>query len=341
MKTGRVLFFIVLAMLAGMTAYEAAKDFFLPDLSLWQSHTITIVFSGAIAFLIGSIALGKYRQLLAFRDEAEQRLQVAHDVLEARVIARTNELSDSMQEAEMANRAKSELMANVSHELRTPLNAIIGFSSMMKDEMFGPLDGKYKEYAGDINEPGEHLLRLINDILDVAVIEAGKMELREETMNVAEVIDASLQMVHVRSDQGNIRLDKFVDDGLPALYADKRRVKQILLNLLSNAIKFTPLNGEVSITASLTPSGGHMIAIKDSGIGMNKTGVTKALSKFAQLDSGLDRKQDGTGLGLPLTLGLVESHGGQLHINSEEGKGTTVTVQFPPERTAQGQAAAL
>jgi signal transduction histidine kinase len=333
LKTGRVLVIVVAAMLVGMTLYETAKNFLLPDLSLWQSHMITISFSGVIALLIGYVTLNKYGKLLARRDQAERELRLAHDALEARVTARTAELFESMKEAELANRAKSEMMANVSHELRTPLNAIIGFSSMMTEQMFGPLDGKYLEYSTDINHSGQHLLGLINDILDVAVIEAGKLQLRDEEVNLAEIVEATLQMVNVRGDEGGIRLTSANLANFPALHADKRRLKQILLNLLSNAIKFTPPGGEVSLTAALEDDGAVTIFVTDTGIGMDEEGVHQALSKFAQVDSGLDRKQDGNGLGLPLTVGLVELHGGQLHISSSRDHGTTVSVRFPPERT--------
>ncbi len=256
----------------------------------------------------------------------------AHENISMRKEAE-NEMRDAKEHAMVANRAKSDLLANMSHELRTPLNAIIGFSSTMKSETFGPLGEKYMEYANDINISGEHLLELINDILDVSAIEAGKLELGEEELDVGNVVEATLRMVKERATEGNIHLIDNTDDGLPRLHADKRRLMQILLNLLSNAVKFTPPDGEVEITASLDDGDAHGFTVRDTGVGMDEIEIAKAMSKFGQVDSGLDRKHEGTGLGLPLTQGLVELHGGTLEIKSEKGKGTTATVRFPPERT--------
>lgn|GEM_PF-2886658 len=234
--------------------------------------------------------------------------------------------------AETANRAKSELLANMSHELRTPLNAIIGFSEIMKSESLGPLNDKYKSYSNDIHNSGAHLLELINDILDVSAIEAGKIELHEETLKVANIIDSTLRMINERSTAGDINLSSDIDKDLPMLRADKRRLKQILLNLLSNAIKFTLPDGKITLTASLDDEGRHVFTVIDTGIGMSKGEVSMAMSEFGQVDSGLDRKHEGVGLGLPLTKGLVELHGGTLEIESKKGKGTAATVRFPLER---------
>jgi len=246
---------------------------------------------------------------------------------------RTREVRSALEQAETATRAKSEFLANMSHELRTPLNAIIGFSGTMKSETFGPLGEKYKEYANDIHNSGGHLLELINDILDVSAIEVGKVELDEENLDVGKVVEATMNMVKGRATEGNIHLTSNTGDGLPMLHADKRRLMQILLNLLSNAVKFTPPDGEVALTASLDRGDAHVFTVRDTGVGMDEKELAKAMSEFSQVDSGLDRKQEGTGLGLPLTQGLVELHGGTIEIECEKGRGTTVTVRFPPERT--------
>lgn len=253
----------------------------------------------------------------------------------SRALVRQSEttLKQAKQEAENANRVKGELLANMSHELRTPLNAIIGFSSTMKHETFGPLSKKYMEYANDINISGEHLLELINDILDVSSIGAGGLELQEGTVDVGKVIESALHMVNGRAVEGNIRITSNVDKNLPMFHADKRRLIQIFLNLLSNAIKFTPPGGEVALTASLDEVDAYVFNVTDTGVGMDDEGLVKAMSEFGQVDRGIDSKHEGTGLGLPLTQGLVELHGGTLKIDTKKGEGTTVIVRFPPERT--------
>ena len=240
-------------------------------------------------------------------------------------------------EAEMkaltASRTKSDLMANMSHELRTPLNAIIGFSGFMREEMFGPVGSdKNCEYINDIHDSGQHLLGLINDILDVSAIGADALELREENVSLPDVIDAAVRLIMLRAKGGQITVTSSIDANIPQIYADERRVKQIMLNLLSNAVKFTPPGGEVSINSQLNADGSLSFIISDTGIGMNKEEAEIALSSFGQVDSGLDRKHEGTGLGLPLTKGLMELHGGTLEIKSEKGSGTQISVTFPKER---------
>jgi len=235
--------------------------------------------------------------------------------------------------AQYATRAKSEFLANMSHELRTPLNAIIGFSTMMETQLFGALDEKYISYANNINRSGEHLLELINDILDVSAIEAGKLDLDEEDLNAGKIVAATVSMIGGRANVENIILTSTIANNLPMLRADRRRIMQILLNLLSNAVKFTPADGRVEIAVSLDDQNRHVFTVIDTGIGMSPHELTKALTKFGQVDGGLNRKKDGTGLGLPLTQGLVELHGGTLKVDSKKGEGTSATVRFPQSRT--------
>ena len=240
------------------------------------------------------------------------------------------------EEAESAHRAKSELMANMSHELRTPLNAIIGFSGTIKEETFGPIgNDKYREYLDDIHYSGQHLLELINDILDASAIEAGALELHEENVSLSNVVEASVRIIRPRADKGQVTVTSSIGPEIPQIYIDKRRVMQVLLNLLSNAVNFTPEGGEVSISSWLNEDGSLAIAVGDTGIGMDEEEVKKALSAFGQVDSGLGRKHEGSGLGLPLSKGLIELHGGTLEIKSEKGHGTLVTVTFPKERVGR------
>ncbi len=265
--------------------------------------------------------------------KAREDLQKSYEELEMRVERRTRELAGSMEKVSIANRAKSELMANMSHELRTPLNAIIGFSSFIKDEILGPIgNDKYKEYLDDISHSGQHLLELINDILDVSAIESGKLELHESEQRIADLADASIRLVRPRAMEGSVNLDSAINEDLPGLYADGRRVKQILLNLLSNAVKLTPPDGTVLLDVSLDDAGAHVLTITDNGIGMNEEELGKAMTEFGQVGRSNAEKHEGAGLGLPLTKGLVELHGGSFGISSAKNKGTSVTVTFPKER---------
>gem|GEM_PF-716452 len=245
-------------------------------------------------------------------------------------------MREARDQAVVAYRAKSDLMANMSHELRTPLNAIIGFSSTILEGVFGPIGHeKYREYLGDIHQSGEHLLGLINDILDVSAMEAGAVELYEENVTLADVVDTSVRIIGPRANTGQVSVMSTVSSELPQVYVDERRLKQILLNLLSNAVKFTHSGGEVSVSADLNGDGSLSFTVADNGIGMDVQETEKAMSPFGQVDSGLNRKHEGTGLGLPLTVGLVELHGGTLQLKSTKGAGTAVTITIPQERVIQ------
>ncbi len=322
---------------------ENEEEFELED----GTHTfLTVKFP---IYDLGKItAIGAIGTDITDRKQAEEALRQALDGLEVRVKERTLQLSDEIEErkrievdlvrakeqAELANRTKSEFLANMSHELRTPLNAIIGFSDTMTHQTFGPLGHeKYAEYVIDIHESGQHLLKLIADILDVSVIEVGKMELHEEEIDLERVFEVCVKLVHARAEEGRVRLSSNIADGLPRLFADERRTKQIVLNLLTNAVKFTPRLGEVSLGAEVGDDGCLYITVSDTGIGMDKEGLELAFSAFGRADSMIARPgKEGTGLGLPLTKGLAEAHGGTLSIKSSLGGGTVATVRFPAER---------
>jgi PAS domain S-box-containing protein len=244
-----------------------------------------------------------------------------------------SELIKSKKAAEFASRSKSDFLANMSHELRTPLNAVIGFSEMIAQQIFGPLGSpKYLEYIQDIHRSGEHLLDLINDVLDMSKIEAGKLELRESEVALPDLIGECASLLAGRAGERNISLRIELSPQLPRLRADARATKQILLNLLSNAVKFTPSGGVVIARAAAVAGGGVDIAVADTGIGMSPAEIEIALTPFGQVDSMLSRRGEGTGLGLPLSRALIRLHGGDLSVVSNPGAGTTVTAHFPGQR---------
>ncbi len=236
-------------------------------------------------------------------------------------------------EADKANRAKSEFLANMSHELRTPLNAIIGFSDIIKKELLGAIgNARYAEYVNDINESGNHLLAIINDILDLAKAEAGKLTLQEDDIDLARCLDDALRMCRGRAVGAGVDLE--FPDAEKSVYAcvDERLMRQIVLNLLTNAIKFTRPGGLVSLTLDAAAEHGILIRIRDTGIGIAPEDIARIIRPFEQVETVLSRSHGGTGLGLPLTAKLTELHGGTLTIESEVGQGTVVTVALPSER---------
>jgi PAS domain S-box-containing protein len=252
-----------------------------------------------------------------------------------RVIAE-EELIASKKAADCANRTKSEFLANMSHELRTPLNAIIGFSDFMRKQIGGPLGSeKYAEYATDIHDSGQHLLSIINDILDLARLEAGRLVLHETDIDVSKLVVSCLSMVRQRAAEAGVMLVTDVPVGVRPLRADKRAVKQILFNFLSNAIKFTPEGGRVTVSLGEDEDGSFDLVVRDTGIGMDANEIAIALSPFGQVDSKLARNHQGTGLGIPISESLMRLHGGVVHVQSAPGKGTAVTASFPRERATE------
>jgi signal transduction histidine kinase len=260
---------------------------------------------------IGSLS----RALGVFRDTAieRQRLQVAKVA------------------AETANQTKSEFLANMSHELRTPLNAIIGFSDLIQSRMFGPISERYRSYAGNILVSGNHLLGLINEVLDLSKLEAGQLELSEQDVDLHHVIVTSMNFVEPQARKSNIELSHVIDERVCLMRADERRMCQAVTNLLSNAVKFTPDGGSVRVTCTRTDEG-LLIVVSDTGVGMGPAEIPKALEPFGQVNSKISRKYEGTGLGLPLAKHLVELHGGSLRVESRVNVGTTVTIVLPEQR---------
>jgi signal transduction histidine kinase len=260
-------------------------------------------------------------------------------MLDQSVAAMTSALDD----AATANRTKSEFLANMSHELRTPLNAIIGFAQVIEGQILGPINvPKYRDYAADIAASGSHLLELINDILDISKIEANRLELHLDRINLEAIARRCERLVAVRAQEAGLALVVESDDDVPPIAGEELRLKQILINFLSNAIKFTPKGGKVTLRIQRTPEGGASVAVTDTGIGMRPQDIPVALERFRQVDGSHTRKAGGTGLGLPIAKALIEAHGGRFEIRSVLGKGTTVTAIFPSmsEATASPAAAA-
>jgi two-component system cell cycle sensor histidine kinase PleC len=240
---------------------------------------------------------------------------------------------EARRRAEEANLAKSRFLATMSHELRTPLNAILGFSEVMKNEVFGPhASPSYKDYSGDIHASGQHLLTLINEILDLSRIEAGRYELNEEALRLSHVVEDARHMLNLRAKAKNQILKEVVDTALPRLWADERAVRQIVLNILSNAIKFTPQGGEIIVKVGWTGSGGQYVSVRDNGPGIPEEEIPVVMSSFGRGSWALKTAEQGSGLGLPIVKGLVDLHGGTFVLKSKPREGTEAIVTFPASR---------
>lgn len=245
-------------------------------------------------------------------------------------------------QADAANRAKSAFLANMSHELRTPLNAIIGFSEMMIKETFGALGhDKYKEYLGDVHASAEHLLEIINEVLDMSKIEAGRIELDESGVDIGEMIDSVTRMMASRAFGSNLKINIDVPANLPGITADQRLVRQIFINLLSNAVKFSRPGGNIDVHAEILKDGRLQVDIRDEGVGIPTSKINRAMEPFGQVSDRAENAQyqQGTGLGLPLAKAMIELHDGKMKLESEEGKGTRVSIIFPAYRVIQPEPA--
>ncbi|HXZ15417.1 MAG TPA: ATP-binding protein [Roseiarcus sp.] len=267
-------------------------------------------------------------------------LQAEKDSLIAELEQAKLNSDEARRRAESANLAKSRFLATMSHELRTPLNAILGFSEVMKGELFGPHGvSAYKEYSNDIHVSGQHLLMLINEILDLSRVEAGRYELKEEPVWLPGLVEDCCRLLSMRAKSRNLTITQTLDRNLPRIWADERAVRQVALNLLTNAIKFTPQGGSVAIKVGWTGSGGQYVSIRDTGPGIPAEEISIVLSSFGRGSLAHKNAEEGTGLGLPIVKGLVELHGGQFRLASQVRQGTEAVVIFPPERVMSAPAA--
>ena len=294
------------------------------DLALTAVFAISMAF---FAFITDRLYHTNIR-LLSFQSEKD-------DLIAELEVAKS--MSDeARRRAEEANLAKSRFLASMSHELRTPLNAILGFSEVMATEVLGPLNNPtYKEYVSDIHTSGQHLLNLINEILDLSRIEAGRYQLNEEAVQLTDITEDCIGMVQLRARSKNIQiLDQFEPD-MPSVWADEKAIRQIVLNLLSNAVKFTPSGGEITVKAGWTASGGQYVSIKDNGPGIPEEEIPVVLSAFGQGSIAIKSAEQGTGLGLPIVQALLHKHDGQFYLKSKLREGTECIAILPAKRVQQ------
>jgi len=294
-----------------------------PRQATWYAHTLRSVDGRPVPVNLA---------FLPVDDGAGAALMIVARDLSAQTLAQER-IRNAEAQAEAADRAKGQFLANITHELRTPLNAIIGFSEILRDELLGSLGSpQYREYAIDIHEGGLQLLRLVNDLLDLARIDAGRLELREAWIDVPTLVDRCWRLVQQRAGDHGVTLIVNVAPMGRRLLADEMRLKQVLVNLLTNAIRFSEPGGQVELLAEVDEAGSFLFRVIDHGRGMSEEDIKLALEPFGQVEAGHNRRQPGAGLGLPLAKGYVEAHGGGLSISSAPGQGTTVTVMLPRSR---------
>ncbi|MGV8997242.1 MAG: MHYT domain-containing protein [Parvibaculaceae bacterium] len=308
---------------------------------VWLAISIFTITTIIIALALLGVILDHHLTRRSVIEASRLRAHVVElEATKRKLEATTADMLKALEAASTSNQSKSQFLATMSHELRTPLNAIIGFSEILATELFGPLGNpRYKEYANDVKDSGSHLLSLINDILDFSKVDAGHLQLDDENVALDQVIEESIRMVRQQASHQEVNLSTEIAGNLPLVLCDHRRVRQVLLNLLSNATKFTPTGGRITVSAHYD---GECVSVSvaDTGIGIAAKDIPLAMERFGQIDSSLNRKYEGTGLGLPLSKRLIELHDGTLTLESELNVGTTVTALFPAHRTVARKAVA-
>lgn len=303
---------------------QAARSQAVDDIGVAGTFIVCVAFFAYITSRLYTSNL----KLLSFQSEKD-------DLIAELEVAKS--MSDeARRRAEDANMAKSRFLASMSHELRTPLNAILGFSEVMAHEVLGPLNNPlYKEYSGDIHRSGQHLLNLINEILDLSRIEAGKYDLSEESISLVDVAEDCVGMVQLRAKSKGIKIRPHYETNMPSIWADEKAMRQVVLNLLSNAVKFTPEGGEIAVKVGWTAGGGQYISIKDNGPGIAEEEIPVVLSAFGQGSVAIKSAEQGTGLGLPIVQAILTKHGGEFKLRSKLREGTEVIAILPAKRVMQ------
>jgi two-component system, cell cycle sensor histidine kinase PleC len=341
-QSGTFMLFVMLLVVAisSMLASSLPVAVFALTLPVTMAIALDFVFKGTLHdYILATMALAAeaYFSLLAYRlystTLATLEARAEKDALIGELEQSKSISDEARRRAEAANIAKSRFLAQMSHELRTPLNAILGFSEVMKGEIFGPhAVPAYKDYAADIHNSGVHLLNLINEILDLSRIEAGRYELNEEAVSLARVVEDCHHLLKLRASNRGITIHELFEPDMPRLWADERAVRQICLNLLSNGIKFTPQGGEIWLKVGWTASGGQYMSVKDTGPGIPDEEIPVVLASFGQGSNSIKSAEQGAGLGLPIAKNLIDLHGGTFALKSKLRIGTEVIVTFPPER---------
>src|SRR6202142_688990 len=347
-SSGTFMLFVMLLVVAvsSMLASSLPMAVFAATFPVTAAIAIDFVLQGSLRnyiLAIMAVTAQGYFAVLAYRlystTLATLQARAEKDALIGELEQAKSISDEARQRAEAANISKSRFLAQMSHELRTPLNAILGFSEVMKSEVFGEhAVPAYKEYSADIHNSGVHLLGLINEILDLSRIEAGRYELNEESISLVGIVEDCHHLLKLRASNRGITIHEVFESDLPRLWADERAVRQICLNLLSNAIKFTPQGGEIWLKVGWTASGGQYMSVKDTGPGIPEEEIPIVLASFGQGSNSIKSAEQGAGLGLPIAKSLVDLHGGSFVLKSKLRIGTEVVVTFPPERVVAAMA---